>query len=85
MAISAPKGCKTPKRDRDEYRLTSADLDYMTKAAKEIWDMLVYYCNMPENRTGEIIVEGDKNCEKFENLCGIIEDIKNDLWAMPQY
>ena len=47
--------------------------------------MLVYYCNMPENQTGEIIVEGNKNCEKFETLCGIIEDIKNDLWSMPQY
>ena len=83
--MTAPKGCKTPKRDRDEYRLTSADLNFMIKQAQSIWDMLVYYCNMPENYTGSVYVEGDKNCEKFETLCEIIEDIKNDLWSMPQY
>ena len=81
--MTAPKGCKTPKRDCEEYRLSASDLNTMTKAAKSIWDMLVYYCNMPENRTGEIVVVN--NDEKFDALCGIIEDIKNELWSMSQY
>ena len=84
MAISAPKGCKTPKCDREEYRLTSADLTFMINAAESIWDMLSYYCNMPENYTGSVYVEGDGNCTKFDRLCELVEDIKNDLWSMEQ-
>ena len=79
-----PNGCKTPKRDREEYRLTRTDLEFMVKRAEDIWNMLSYYCNMPENYTGNVYTEGDSVYPKFERLCTLIEDIKNDLWAMEQ-
>ena len=82
--MTAPKGCKTPKRDREEYRLTSTDLDFMVNHAAAIWDMLSYYCNMPENGTGNVYTEGESTYPKFERLCELIEDIKNDLWSMEQ-
>lgn len=49
-----PRGCKTPSRDRDEYTLTKKDAQFMQASALKIWQMLSYYCNMPENRTGEV-------------------------------
>ena len=85
MSLSVPKGCKTPKRDRDEYHLTRTDLETMNKAAASIWDMLVYYCNMPENRTGEIEVHGDKNYELFVKLCNTLNSILDDLNNMNLY
>lgn len=83
-STKAPKGCKTPKRDRYEYRLNSTDLDFMVSHAEMIWNMLCYYSNMPENRTGTIYIEGDRVSAKFDRLCELIEDIKNDLWSMEQ-
>lgn len=81
----APSGCKTPKRDREEYALTKADLTFMIQHAKKIQDMLYYYCNMPENGTGEIEVHGICNTNKFEELYCMIADIRDNLGSIPLY
>lgn len=72
--MKTPKGCKTPNRDCEEYALKSADIRFIENAANQIWDMITYYANMPENRTGEIVVK-DANAEKLDKLQTLITDI----------
>ena len=77
-----PSGCRTPKRDRDMYMLTAADTRFMMENAKRIWDMLVYYCNMPENQTGEI-QSGARSSEIILNeLLPTLNNIIDELDCM---
>lgn len=73
--MKAPTGCKTPKRDRDEYALTKADITFMLNHAIQIENMLIYYNNMAENRTGELEVHGN-NSDLLEKLDSVIDNIK---------
>jgi len=77
-----PTGCRTPKRDRDMYMLTAKDARFMLENANRIWDMLVYYCNMPENRTGEI-QSGERSSEIIMNeLFPVLNSIIDELNCM---
>ena len=49
-----PAACVTPKRDREMYILNKRDLNHMKKLLQEANNMILYYANMPENRTGEL-------------------------------
>lgn len=78
MTTKKPRACRTPSRDREEYTLTASDLKAMTQAAETIWDMICYYSNMPENRTGELAIKG-QNAERYERLSELLDDIKNEI------
>lgn len=75
--MKIPAGCKTPNRSRDGYSLNSADIRFMTKAAKQIWDMLCYYSAMPENETGELTTKDPGG--KFDDLWILMSDIMTEL------
>ena len=77
--MKKPNGCKTPTKDREVYNLTASDISFMLKNAKNIWNMIVYYSNMPENKTGEIEMNSARNEQKFDELCETITDIKEAL------
>lgn len=79
--MNKPKYCKTPARDSESYVLTATDIKNMTNLAGQIRDMLYYYSNMPENKTGEIY-HRLRNMEKFDELCMIVEDIDTVLMEM---
>lgn len=71
--MKKPTKCTTPSRDRDEYKLTAKDISNLTKLITEAYDMLVYYCVMPENKTGEIVATDG---EKMDALYQAAEDLK---------
>lgn len=79
--MSIPEGCKTPKRDREEYSLTVSDFKFMIEHANKINDMLSYYINMPENGTGDLAIEfrNMNNYELLPTLCGKLDDIMTTL------
>lgn len=77
--MKKPINCKTPKTDKDFYNLTATDLNTMIKRAQAIWDMLSYYSNMPENKTGVICISNPHNEEKLDKLCELVEDIQQGL------
>lgn len=81
MSMSVPQGCKTPKRDRESYDLTVADIRFMIGQANKISKMCSYYVNMPENRTGELSIafNSEKGYNLFEELCRKINDIQTTL------
>lgn len=53
--LNKPAKCVTPKRDREEYNLNARDMRNLISLVKEANDILSYYVNMPENRTGELV------------------------------
>lgn len=52
--MKKPAKCVTPKRDRETYNLNARDLRNLKALVQEANDILSYYINMPENRTGEL-------------------------------
>jgi hypothetical protein len=71
-----PEGCKTPTNDRETYKLTVSDIKYMEKQIIKIWNMISYYSNMPENKTGELETV---NTERLMFLIRQIEDVETAL------
>lgn len=74
--MKKPTKCITPKKDREAYKLTAADLRNLTKLVKEANDILAYYVNMPENKTGELEAS---DSQKFDVLYEAVEDLQTTL------
>lgn len=76
MMMKKPAKCITPKTDRHEYKLTARDLNNLIKLVKEANDILSYYSNMPENKTGELETA---QCDKLQELVDQVEDLATTL------
>ena len=74
--MKKPLQCKTPSRNQQAYKLTATDIRNLTKLVKEANDILAYYINMPENKTGELVAD---HSEKFDSLYEAVEDLKTTL------
>lgn len=74
--MKKPAKCITPKRDREQYSLNARDLRNLLALVKEANDILSYYINMPENRTGELVT---KRLDDIDALSELIEDLKNTV------
>ena len=85
MKNTTPAGCRRPARDRDEYALTARDLEFMAAQAGKIWNMITFYANMPENRTGELTISGSKADAAMEKLAGLLDDIRAALDDVDRY
>ena len=70
--MKKPAKCTTPKRDRDEYRLTARDMKHLKALVAEANDILAYYVNMPENRTGELATT---RTDDLEELVDMVRDL----------
>ena len=68
-----PAKCKVPKRDRDIYILNKRDLNNLKNILQEACDIVTYYANMPENRTGEL---GALSTELLEQVQDLAHDFK---------
>lgn len=75
--MKKPIQCKTPTRNQQAYKLTAADIRNLTKLAKEANDILAYYINMPENKTGELVADYGNN---FDALCEAVNDLHTTLY-----
>ena len=71
-----PAKCITPKRIRDQYKLTTRDLRNLISLVKEANDILVYYIDMPENRTGELATT---RTGELETLSDQIDALKSTI------
>lgn len=76
MTTKKTAKCTTPKRDVEEYNLTACDLRHLLSLVREANDILSYYVNMPENRTGELAT---RQCGKLEELSEAIHDLLNTV------
>lgn len=76
MTTKKPTKCTTPKRDRYEYSLTSRDLKNLLSLVNEANEILSYYVNMPENKTGEL---GTTRCDELEKLSEAIDELKDTI------
>lgn len=74
--MKKPTKCTTPKKDRTEYTLTAKDIRTLTALVKEANDILSYYMNMPENKTGCLEAYDG---EKMDTLYEAVEDLKLTL------
>ena len=74
--MKKPAKCITPKKDRDTYKLTASDLRKLNALLTEANDILSYYINMPENRTGDLECP---YCDSYESLCETTEDLLHTL------
>ena len=74
--MKKPTKCTTPNRDRETYTLTAKDIRSLTLLVKEANDILSYYVNMPENKTGELEAN---HTEKMDALYEAVEDLKTTL------
>ena len=74
--MKKPAKCITPKQDRDTYKLTATDLKKLIALVTGANDMLSYYINMPENRTGDLEATYG---ESYELLCETTEDLLHTL------
>lgn len=74
--MKKPAKCITPKRDREEYNLTSRDMRNLINLVKEANAILAYYINMPENKTGELATT---RTDELKVLSEQIEDLKNTI------
>ena len=74
--MKKPIQCKTPTRNQQAYELTATDLRNITKLVNEANNILAYYINMPENKTGELFADADS---RFDALCEAIEDLKTTV------
>lgn len=79
--VKKPAECVTPKRDRDEYVLTSKDIGKLKKHVKAAIDILEYYELMPENHTGVLYYRKNKG-DSFMELYSMAEDLLNYLVAV---
>ena len=76
MKMKKPSKCVTPKRDRDNYRLTAHDMRSLVALVNEANDILAYYINMPENRTGELTTV---QTDMLEELSAQVEELKTTI------
>lgn len=76
MMMKKPAKCITPKRDREEYNLTARDMHNLINLVKEANDILAYYINMPENKTGELATT---RTDDLQTLYEQIEDLKTTI------
>lgn len=74
--MKKPIQCKTPTRNQQAYRLTATDIRNITKLVSEANNILAYYINMPENKTGELFANDGS---AFDTLCEAVEDLKITL------
>ena len=74
--MKKPIQCKTPSRNQQAYKLTATDISNLTKLVKEANDILAYYINMPENKTGELVADYS---DKFDALYEAVEELKITL------
>ena len=74
--MKKPIQCKTPSRNQQAYKLTATDIRNLAKLVKEANDILAYYINMPENKTGELVADDG---DKFDALCEAVDDLKTTL------
>lgn len=77
--MKKPIQCKTPTRNQQAYKLTATDIRNLTKLVKEANDILAYYINMPENKTGELVADYS---EKFDVLCESVNDLRTTLYEI---
>lgn len=69
-----PKGCVVPKVNRQRYVLTVRDIQTMEKLLRNVFDIISFYSNMPENKTGELAVN-PRNHLIFDGLQHLAEDV----------
>lgn len=74
--MEKPIQCKTPSRNQQAYKLTATDIRNITKLVNEANNILAYYINMPENKTGELFADDGS---RFDALCEAVEDLKITL------
>ena len=77
--MKKPAKCITPKRNREVYNLTARDLRNLINLVKEANDILAFYVNMPENRTGELATT---RTDELEKLSEQVDELKvNISWV----
>lgn len=76
MKMKKPAKCVTPKRDRYNYRLTVHDMRSLIALVNEANDILAYYINMPENRSGELTTV---QTDMLEELSSQVEELKTTI------
>ena len=74
-----PAACVTPKRDRNGYILNKRDLNHLKKLIQEANDILVYYANMPENRTAELGAMSTELLQEVQNLAHDFHTMIDDV------
>lgn len=74
--MKKPIQCKTPARNQMAYKLTATDIRNLTKLVNEANNILAYYINMPENKTGELFADDGS---RFDSLCEAVEDLQTTL------
>lgn len=74
--MKKPIQCTTPSRNQVAYRLTATDFRNLTKLVNEANNILAYYINMPENKTGELRTD---QTDKHGALLEAVEDLKTTL------
>lgn len=74
--MKKPIQCKTPARNQMAYKLTTTDIRNITKLVNEANNILAYYINMPENKTGELFADDGS---RFDSLCEAVEDLRTTL------
>ena len=74
--MKKPTQCKAPSRNQQAYKLTAPDIRNLTKLVNEANNILAYYINMPENKTGELFADYS---EKFDALYEAVEDLQTTL------
>ena len=78
--MKKPVKCVTPKRDRDVYNLNARDLKNLLALITEANDILAYYINMPENKTGDLVTtrvdDIDKLSEQIEDLQHTVDEVR---------
>lgn len=75
--MKKPTKCTTPKRDRETYSLTARDLKNLLNLVNEAHDILAYYVNMPENKTG---VLDTARVDELQQLADAIDDLKTTIY-----
>lgn len=74
--MKKPIQCKIPSRNQQAYKLTATDIRNLTKLVNEANNILAYYINMPENKTGELAADDGKN---FDSLYEAVNDLQTTL------
>lgn len=74
--MKKPIQCNTPSRNQMAYKLTATDIRNLTKLINEANNILAYYINMPENKTGELFASDGS---RFDTLCEAIEDLQTTI------
>lgn len=74
--MKKPIQCKTPSRNQQAYKLTATDIRSLAKLVNEANNILAYYINMPENKTGELVAD---HTDSFDALWAAVEDLQTTL------